>query len=96
MNRRPHAQSRDVATGLAKGAGGAIAGAKIKASALAAEIKPAKREEGEAMKKRQAKRNPMAKALARPQYRPRIKPDKRRKIEAKDVKRQHSGDGSRR
>jgi len=30
------------------------------------------------MKKPPAKRNPMAKALANPQYRPRIKPDKRR------------------
>jgi hypothetical protein len=29
------------------------------------------------------KRNPMARAIAKPQYRPRIKPDKRRKIEAK-------------
>jgi hypothetical protein len=27
----------------------------------------------------------MAKALARPQYRPRIKPDRRRKIEAKQA-----------
>jgi hypothetical protein len=42
------------------------------------------------MKKLSAKRNPMAKALAKPQYRPRIKPDKRRKIEAERMKRQHS------
>jgi hypothetical protein len=39
--------------------------------------------EGEEMKKLPARRNPIAKALAKPQYRPRIKPDKRRKIEAK-------------
>jgi hypothetical protein len=37
------------------------------------------------MKKLPAKRNPMAKALAKPQYRPRIKPDKRRKVEAKQA-----------
>jgi hypothetical protein len=42
------------------------------------------------MKKLPGKRNPMAKALAKPQYRPRIKPDKRQKIEAKRMKRQHS------
>ena len=42
------------------------------------------------MKKLPAKRNPIAKALAKPQYRPRIKPDKRQKIEAKRMKRQHS------
>jgi hypothetical protein len=35
------------------------------------------------MKKLPAKRNPMAKALAKPQFRSRIKPDKRRAIEAK-------------
>jgi hypothetical protein len=38
------------------------------------------------VKKHQAKRNPIARALAKPQYRPRIKPDKRRKIEAKQAK----------
>ena len=42
------------------------------------------------MKRQPAKRNPIAGALAKPQYRPRIKPDKRRKIEAKRRKRQLS------
>jgi len=42
---------------------------------------------GEEVKKLSAKRNPIAKALAKPQYRPRIKPDKRRKIEAERIKR---------
>jgi hypothetical protein len=42
------------------------------------------------MKKLPAKRNPMARALAKSQYRPRVKPDKRRAIEAKRLKRQHS------
>jgi hypothetical protein len=62
----------------------------IEAPALAAWFRPAKREESDAMKKLPAKRNPMAKALAKPQYRPRIKPDKRRKIEAQRMKLQHS------
>jgi hypothetical protein len=51
---------------------------------------PAGRKEDEAVKK---KRNPMAKALAKPQYRPRIKPDKRRKIEAKQATRSKVVDG---
>jgi hypothetical protein len=38
------------------------------------------------MKKLPAKRNPMAKALSKPQYRPQIKPDKRRAIEVKRMK----------
>jgi hypothetical protein len=42
------------------------------------------------MKKLPGKRNPAARALAKSQYRPRIKPDKRQKIEAKRMKRQHS------
>jgi hypothetical protein len=41
------------------------------------------------MKKLPAKRNPMARALAKPQY----KPDKRRKIEAKQVTRSKVVDG---
>jgi hypothetical protein len=40
------------------------------------------------LKKLPGKRNPIAKALSKPQYRPRIKPDKRQKIEAKRMKRQ--------
>ena len=39
------------------------------------------------MKKHPAKRNPMAREASKPQYRPRIKPDKRRDIEAKRIKR---------
>jgi hypothetical protein len=41
-----------------------------------------------AMKKPPAKRNPMAREIAKAQYRRRIKPDKRRSIEAKQAKRQ--------
>ena len=47
--------------------------------------------EGKAMKKRPARRNPMAKEIAKPQYRLRIKPDKRRTIEGKLAKRQLAG-----
>jgi hypothetical protein len=55
--------------------------------ALAYQGKPSFRIfEGKEMKRKPARRNPMAKALAKPQYRPRIKPDKRRKIEAKRIK----------
>jgi hypothetical protein len=39
------------------------------------------------MKKKPAKRNPMAREVAKRQYRPRIKPDERRKIEGKRRKR---------
>jgi len=49
---------------------------------------PVERKEGEAMKKLPAKRNPMAREIAKAQYRRRIKPDKRRAIEAKRMKRQ--------
>ena len=92
LRRRNHdgrAQSRDVAPGRPKGAarrwgsgqdGRPNAGSTAKASV--------KIFEGKAMKKRPAKRNPMAREVARPQYRPRIKPDKRRAIEGKRMKRQ--------
>jgi hypothetical protein len=66
----------------AKAAGGATAGLADQASFRIFE--------GKAMKRQPAKRNPIAGALAKPQYRPRIKPDKRRKIEAKRRKRQLS------
>jgi len=42
---------------------------------------------GETMKKHPAKRNPMAREVAKAQYRRRIKPDRRRAIEAKRMKR---------